>query len=69
MVRIIIADYTTALTAAQALAEALFARERSGEGQHVRLAMLDAIISYVWPEAMASLTFVGPDFGNPRICV
>ena len=59
MVRTIIADYTTALTAAQAITAALFARERSGEGQHVRLAMLDAMISYLWPEAMPSMTFVG----------
>jgi crotonobetainyl-CoA:carnitine CoA-transferase CaiB-like acyl-CoA transferase len=59
MVRTIIADYTTALTAAQAIAAALFARQRSGIGQHVRLTMLDAMISYLWPEAMPSLTFVG----------
>ncbi len=59
MVRTIIADYTTALTAAQAMTAALFARERSGEGQHVRIAMLDAMISYLWPEAMPSMTFVG----------
>jgi len=59
MVRTIIADYTTALTAAQAITAALFARERSGDGQHVRIAMLDAMISYLWPEAMPSLTFVG----------
>ena len=59
MVRTIIADNTTALTAAQAITAALFARERSGQGQHVRIAMLDAMISYLWPEAMASLTFVG----------
>jgi crotonobetainyl-CoA:carnitine CoA-transferase CaiB-like acyl-CoA transferase len=59
MVRTIIADYTTALTAAQAITAALFARERTGEGQHVRLSMLDAMISYLWPEAMPSLTFVG----------
>jgi crotonobetainyl-CoA:carnitine CoA-transferase CaiB-like acyl-CoA transferase len=59
MVRAIIADNTTALTAAQAITAALFARERSGQGQHVRIAMLDAMISYLWPEAMASLTFVG----------
>jgi crotonobetainyl-CoA:carnitine CoA-transferase CaiB-like acyl-CoA transferase len=59
MVRTIIADYTTALTAAQAITAALFARERSGEGQNVRLAMLDAMISYLWPEAMPSMTFVG----------
>src|SRR5512135_3533245 len=42
MVRTIIADYTTALTAAQAITAALFARERSGVGQHVQLSMLDA---------------------------
>jgi crotonobetainyl-CoA:carnitine CoA-transferase CaiB-like acyl-CoA transferase len=59
MVRTIIADYTTALTAAQAITAALFARERSGEGQHVQLSMLDAMISYLWPEAMPSLTFIG----------
>jgi crotonobetainyl-CoA:carnitine CoA-transferase CaiB-like acyl-CoA transferase len=61
MVRTIIADNTTALTAAQAITAALFARERSGQGQHVRLAMLDAMISYLWPEAMTSLTFVGDE--------
>ncbi len=59
MVRTIIADYTTALTAAQAITAALFARERSGTGQHVQLSMLDSMISYMWPEAMPSLTFVG----------
>lgn len=61
MVRTIIADYTTALTSAQAITAALFARERTGEGQHVRIAMLDAMISYLWPEAMPSLTFVGDE--------
>src|SRR6267142_2396829 len=61
MVRTIIADYTTALTAAQAITAALFARERSGQGQHVRIAMLDAMIAYLWPEAMPSLTFVGDE--------
>lgn len=61
MVRTIIADYTTALTAAQAITAALFERERSGEGQHVRLSMLDTMISYLWPEAMPSLTFVGDE--------
>jgi crotonobetainyl-CoA:carnitine CoA-transferase CaiB-like acyl-CoA transferase len=61
MVRTIIADYTTALTAAQAITAALFARQRSTQGQHVRISMLDAMISYLWPEAMPSLTFVGEE--------
>jgi crotonobetainyl-CoA:carnitine CoA-transferase CaiB-like acyl-CoA transferase len=61
MIRTIIADYTTALTAAQAITAALFARQRSGIGQHVRVAMLDAMIAYLWPEAMPSLTFIGEE--------
>lgn len=62
MVRTVIVDKTTALTAAQAITAALFARERSGQGQHVRIAMLDAMIACLWPEAMPSLTFVGDEY-------
>jgi crotonobetainyl-CoA:carnitine CoA-transferase CaiB-like acyl-CoA transferase len=61
MVRTIIADYTTGLTAAQAITAALFARQRSGQGQYLRIAMLDAMIAYLWPEAMPSLTFIGDE--------
>ena len=61
MIRTIIADFTTALTNAQAITAALFARQRTGEGQHVRIAMLDAMISYLWPEAMPALTMVGEE--------
>jgi crotonobetainyl-CoA:carnitine CoA-transferase CaiB-like acyl-CoA transferase len=61
MIRTIIADYTTALTAAQAITAALFAKQRTGIGQHVRIAMLDAMVAYLWPEAMPSLTFVGAE--------
>ncbi|NJN52470.1 MAG: CoA transferase, partial [Gammaproteobacteria bacterium] len=56
MVRTIIPDKTTAVTAAQAMTAALFARERHGKGQHVRLAMLDAMVAYLWPEGMTGLT-------------
>ena len=59
MVRTIIPDKTTALTAAQAITAALFARERTGQGQHVRLAMLDTMVAFLWPEASSSLSFVG----------
>jgi len=61
MVRTIIADYTTALTAAQAITAALFKKQQSSVGQHVRITMLDSMISYLWPEAMPSLTFVGEE--------
>ncbi|HEY6394308.1 MAG TPA: CoA transferase, partial [Candidatus Binataceae bacterium] len=33
------------------------ARERTGNGQHVKLAMLDAVIAFLWPEGMAAYTF------------
>ena len=58
MMRLVIPDKVTALTAAQAMTAALLARERTGRGQHVRLAMLDAVVSFLWPEGMASHTFV-----------
>jgi len=47
MIRTIVADKTTAIFAAQAVTAALFARERTGEGQHIRLAMLDTMIAYL----------------------
>jgi len=58
MMRLIIPDKVTALTAAQAITAALLARERTGEGQHVKLAMLDAVIAFLWPEGMANHTFI-----------
>ena len=59
MIRTIVADKTTAIFAAQAVTAALFARERTGEGQHIRLALLDTMIAYLWPEAMTQYTVVG----------
>jgi crotonobetainyl-CoA:carnitine CoA-transferase CaiB-like acyl-CoA transferase len=61
MIRTIVADKTTAIFAAQAVTAALFARERTGEGQHIRLAMLDTMIAYLWPEAMTQYTVVGQE--------
>ncbi len=66
MMRLIIPDKVTALTAAQAMTAALLARERTGKGQHVRLAMLDAVVSFLWHEGMAQYTFMGPDIGVAR---
>src|SRR5207245_3307395 len=60
MIRTIVADKTTAIFAAQAVTAALFARERTGEGQHIRLAMLDTMTAYLWPEALPRSTVVDP---------
>lgn len=61
MVRTVLADKTTGLYAAQAICAALFARERSGEGQHIRLAMLDAMVGFIWPESMTQQTVIGKE--------
>jgi crotonobetainyl-CoA:carnitine CoA-transferase CaiB-like acyl-CoA transferase len=66
MIRLIIPDKVTALTAAQAMTAALLARQRTGDGQHVRLAMLDAVIAFLWPEGMAAYTFVGNNRSSIR---
>ncbi|NIP14586.1 MAG: CoA transferase [Pseudomonadales bacterium] len=66
MVRTIIPDKTTALTAAQAITAALFARERNGQGQHVKLAMLDTMVAYLWPEGMSGFTFIGKEVKAAR---
>src|ERR1700676_1429338 len=59
MIRTIVADKTTAVHAAQAVCAALVARGRTGEGQHIRLSMLDTMIAFLWPEAMTQYTVVG----------
>jgi crotonobetainyl-CoA:carnitine CoA-transferase CaiB-like acyl-CoA transferase len=48
LVRTVLPDKFSAMCAAQAISAALFHRERTGEGQHVRLSMLDAILSFLW---------------------
>ena len=66
MIRTIIPDKTTAVTAAQAITAALFARERTRKGQHVKLAMLDTMVSYLWPEGMSGMTLVGREVKAQR---
>lgn len=61
MIRTVIPDKTTGITAAQAITAALLARERTGEGQHIRVAMLDVMVAYLWHEGLAGLTMVGEE--------
>ncbi len=58
LVRTIVPDKLTAYNAAQAITAALLSRERTGQGQHIRLSMLDAIIAFLWASDMGSQTFV-----------
>ncbi|MCS6986731.1 MAG: CoA transferase [Sphingomonadaceae bacterium] len=58
LVGTLVCDKVTALTAAQAITAALFHRARTGEGQRIDIAMLDAAIAFNWVEGMYNLAFV-----------
>jgi crotonobetainyl-CoA:carnitine CoA-transferase CaiB-like acyl-CoA transferase len=61
LLRTILPDKLTAITASQAITAALLARARSGEGQHVRLSMLEAVLAFLWSSDMGSQTFAGAE--------
>jgi crotonobetainyl-CoA:carnitine CoA-transferase CaiB-like acyl-CoA transferase len=61
LVRTVLPDKVTAVTAAQAISAALVARFKSGVGQHVRLSMLDAVLAFLWASDMSLQTFVGQE--------
>lgn len=58
MIRTILADKTTAIFAAQAVTAALYAREKTGEGQHVHISLLSTMVSFLWPEGMMPQTVI-----------
>ena len=55
------ADKVTALYAAQAITAALFARVSGRGGQHVQLAMLDAVVSFLWIDAAGNEVLLESD--------
>lgn len=59
MVNTLICDKITAITAAQNICSALYAREHTGKGQRLEVSMLDSSLFFLWPDSMASFTFVG----------
>ena len=61
LIRTVLPDKLTAVTAAQAISAALVARFKSGAGQHVRLSMLDAVLAFLWASDMSLQTFVGQE--------
>jgi crotonobetainyl-CoA:carnitine CoA-transferase CaiB-like acyl-CoA transferase len=61
LVRTILPDKLTGYAAAQAITAALLHRMRTGEGQHIRLSMLDTVISFLWGSDMGAHTFVGDE--------
>lgn len=57
LVRTVLPDKFSAMSAAQAMGAALLHKLRTGKGQHVRLSMLDAILSFLWASDFGAQTF------------
>ena len=63
LVKTIASDKIAALTTAQAVSSALFARAMGRvRGHHVELSMLDASLQFLWPDTFWNHGFVGDDF-------
>jgi crotonobetainyl-CoA:carnitine CoA-transferase CaiB-like acyl-CoA transferase len=65
MINTLICDKVTAMTMAQAVTAALFARQKSGSGQQVEVTMLDANLFFLWPDSMSGHSLVGDDVARP----
>ena len=60
LIRTLVADKSTAYTAAQAVTAALFARSNGAGGQRLDIAMLDATMAFFWPDGMSDKTYDDP---------
>ncbi len=60
-----VADKVTALFATQAITAALFAREQGRGGQHVKLSMADAVVSFLWADAAGNEVMLDADGSQP----
>lgn len=59
--RTLICDKITAYTACQAVTSALYYREKTGEGQHIDLSMLDAGLFFIFPDGFQNHTLLDED--------
>lgn len=60
-VRNLTCDKVTAYTACQAATAALLAREKTGEGQHIDLSMMDAGLFFLFPDGFMHKTLLDED--------
>tara|TARA_A100001037_G_scaffold298330_1_gene321865 strand:+ start:1949 stop:3124 length:1176 start_codon:yes stop_codon:yes gene_type:complete len=54
-------DKLTAYTACQAISSALYAREKTGKGQHIDVSMLDSAMFFLFPDAFGNHTLLDDD--------
>ena len=61
LVRNLVCDKITAYTACQAVTAALYVREKTGEGQHIDLSMMDAGLFFVFGDGFMHQTLLDED--------
>lgn len=59
--RTLICDKITAYTACQAITSALYMREKTSQGQHIDLSMLDAGLFFIFPDGFQNHTLLDAD--------
>lgn len=67
LVKTIVCDKVTSLNLAQSVCAALVARANGAGGQHVELAMIDASVHFLWPEAMWNHTYLDHRIDMPDL--
>ncbi len=67
LLRNLVSDKITAYTVAQGVTSALYHREKTGVGQLLRVSMVDATLSFLWPDAMIGHTFLDEHIPGPVI--
>jgi len=67
--RTLISDKITSYTACQAVTAALFHRERTGEGQHIDVSMLDASLFFVFPDGFQNHTLLDDDLVSQPLTI
>ena len=60
-IRSLMCDKITAYTACQAVTCALYVRERTGEGQHIDLSMIDSGLFFLFPDGFQNHTLLDDD--------
>jgi crotonobetainyl-CoA:carnitine CoA-transferase CaiB-like acyl-CoA transferase len=63
----VLCDKITSLNVAQSVCTALLARAAGRGGQHIELAMIDASIHFLWPDAMWNSTYLDHQSDFPEL--
>jgi len=64
LIRTVLPDKLSAVTIAQSISAALVHKARTGEGQHLRISMLDSVLYFLWASDMGSQTYPDGTLGN-----